>query len=58
MLETIEDEQETLGGGDFSLLQNRQSNIPKTGNTVVKAVRHTMDEGQEDEQVRKTWGWS
>ena len=55
-METIEEgreeEQENLGGGDFCLLlQNRQNIIPKMGNTMVKAVWHTMDEGQEEEKV-------
>ena len=63
ILETIEEgreeEQENLGGGDFCLLlQNRQNVIPKTGNTMVKVVGVTMDEGQEEEKVRKTCGCS
>ena len=61
ILETIEEgreeEQENLGGGDFYLLlQNRQNVIPKTGNTMVTVVGVTMDEGQEEEKVRKTCG--
>ena len=58
-LETIEegqeDEQQTMGGGDFSVLQNK---IPKRGNSMVIAVGLTMDEGQEEDQVRKTCGCS